>query len=226
MKKCPQCNTVYANETIYCLNDGKPLIEENFSLPSTAMNLEEEQETVIRREPIIIDFAQSTSPNEPITYQIPPNAENIILNPPPQKSSNIGKYAMFLIIGLLIGGGLVFGAIFLSNGLFQNRPANANRVVVAAANTKQVKIPDSNSASRHLEANKIVDENEMNGRVIATNAYLRSAAGKDSAIIDTLPLDDRLKIGERENENSPWYQVSCEHGASGWMHGNMIEFTK
>lgn len=225
MKKCPQCNTVYANETIYCLNDGTPLIEENFSLPSTAMNLEEETETVIRHEPIVIDFAQNMSPNEPITYQIPPDVENIIIQPSPRKSSNVGKYAIFLILGLVIGGGLVLGAIFLSKGWFQNSNTNTNRNV-ATVNTKQVKIPDSNSASRHLEANKIVDENELNGRVIAVNAYLRSVAGKDSAIIDTLPMDDRLKIGERENENSPWYQVTCEHGASGWMHGNMIEFTK
>ena len=224
MKKCPQCNTVYANETIYCLNDGTPLIAENFSLPSTAMNLEEETETVIRHEPMVIDFAQNTLPNEPITYQIPPNVENVI-NPSLQKSSNIGKYAIFLMLGLLIGGGLVLGAIFLSKGLFQNSNVNANRVV-AAANTKQVKVTDANSSSKHLEANKIADENELNGRVIAVNAYLRSAAGKDSAIIDTLPMDDRLKIGDRENENSPWYQITCEHGASGWMHGNMIEFTK
>ena len=225
MKKCPQCNTVYANETIYCLNDGTLLIEENFSLPSeAAMNLEE-AETVIRHEPIVIGFAQNTSPNEPNTYQIPPDVENIIIQPSPQKSSNTGKYAIFLITGLLIGGGLVLAAIFLSNGLFKTGNVNANRIV-ASANTKQIKLPDSNPASRHLEANKIVDADELNGRVIALNAYLRSAAGKDSAIIDTLPMDDRLKIGDRENENSPWYQVTCEHGASGWMHGNMIEFTK
>jgi hypothetical protein len=223
MKKCPQCNTVYANETIYCLNDGTLLIEENFSLPSAAvaMNLEDEAETILRHEPMVIDFAQNTSPNEPNPNQTPPNVSDM----PPQKSSNIGKYAIFLMLGLLIGGGLVVGAIFLSKGLFQNSNINANRNV-ATVNTKTVKTPDSNLANRHLAANKIVDEDELNGRVIAVNAYLRAAAGKDSAIVDTLPMDDRLKIGDRENENSPWYQITCEHGTSGWMHGNMIEFTK
>ncbi len=44
--------------------------------------------------------------------------------------------------------------------------------------------------------------------------------------IDVLPVDDRITIERRENEKSPWYYVTCEHGASGWMHGNTIEFTQ
>jgi hypothetical protein len=39
-------------------------------------------------------------------------------------------------------------------------------------------------------------------------------------------MNDRIDIIRRENENSPWYQIECEHGTGGWMHGDTIEFTQ
>lgn len=228
MKKCPQCNTVYANETVYCLNDGTPLVEENLVLPSTVTNLDEEEEvTVIHHDPITINIPETASGQETVAYPNSPDTESVTINPPPGNRSNAGKYVLFLFLGLLIGGGLVLGAIIFSNSLFRNGNSATNRNA-GAANNKPVKSPEANSSAsnRHLEANKIVDEDELNGRVIKVNAFVRSAPGTDSSIVDTLPMNDRLKIGERENDSSPWYKVTCEHGTSGWMHGNTIEFTK
>jgi Bacterial SH3 domain len=220
MKKCPQCNTVYADDTVYCLNDGNPLIEENFALPTTAMNLGEE-ETVIRSEPIVIDFAENqTIPQQSTNFQ---PMQNTALTTPKSKT---GNYLLFLILGLLIGGGIVLAGILLSRNIFQSGNGNVNRV---NSNVKPTKTTDTNVTpinSKHLETNKIVNENELNGRVIKINAYVRSAPDANSPIIDTLPMNDRLKIGNRENENSPWYEITCEHGTTGWMHGNTIEFTE
>jgi len=69
-------------------------------------------------------------------------------------------------------------------------------------------------------------DDEFNGRVITLNAYVRSQPSRTAREIDVLPIDDRLEIEERENENSPWFEVTCEHGTKGWMHGNTIEFTR
>ena len=69
MKKCPQCNNVYTDETQFCLNDGAALVEENFAMP-TETNVEED--TIIRHDPIVIDFAQPNNvPAEQLNYQTP-----------------------------------------------------------------------------------------------------------------------------------------------------------
>ncbi len=130
MKKCPQCKQVYGEETLYCLTDGTALNSERFSLPSEN-SLDDEPQTFIRNEPIVIDFAtagesrQSLSP--PINHQIPPTlppAESVVVIP----ANNVAatrNYALFLVLGLLIGGGLVLGTLLLSRNLFQNDNANA-----------------------------------------------------------------------------------------------------
>lgn len=235
MKKCPQCNNVYTDETQYCLNDGAVLVEENFPLPT---EIEPEEDTIIRHDPIIVDFArQNDVPTEAFNYQTaPPNQPTIIV----ERQRNTGKYLLFLIIGLLLGGGLVLATLWLTRNFNQADNAanlkNKNQTEkVILSNKTSNSQTNANAAQNNanvIESNKLHDErttaddSEFNGRVITLNAYVRSAPSKNASQITVLPKDDRITIGERENPNSPWYQVTCEHGTSGWMHGDTIEFTK
>jgi len=234
MKKCPQCNTVYGNQIAFCLKDGAALIEETFSQPSTNDSIEEE--TVVRHEPIIVDFGASEESSVQTTYQVPPPPENIIVIPA-KTTSSTGKYALFFTLGLLIGGSLVWATILLSRTLYQNEntnPVKTNQTekpvktiptaVNKAENKNENKVSETVSG-KHVETTSASDE-DFNGRVIATNARVRSSPSADSSAVETLPINDRLKIIKRGNPNSPWYEIECEHGTSGWMHGNTIEFTK
>jgi len=235
MKRCPQCSSVYSNETQFCLNDGAVLVEEDAT--ETNFN-DDEEETIIRHDPIIVDVAHH---NEPV-YQIPPTAPNrptIIV----EKERNTGKYLLFLIVGLALGGGLVLAGLFIARNLNRNEntaSGNTNnknqteKVTVSNQNTN-TSTPNANflqSNANIVEANTIhtekssADDKDFNGRVITLNAYVRSAPSKTSAQVSILPKDDRIKIGDRANPNSPWYKVTCEHGISGWMHGDTIEFTE
>jgi hypothetical protein len=244
MKKCPQCNSVYGDEVLYCLNDGTALVEESFTMPSESDS--DEPETMIRSEPIIIDLAGNEMPQQAppsTTYPVVP-AENIVFVPAANPAATTRNYALFLILGLLIGGGLVLATLLLSKNLFQSENTNAVKANAAnnQANKQTVKvekpmpsptIQNKNEnvsvepvANKHAEPNDSFREENANGRVIATNARVRLVPDKDAPVVDTLPIDDRIEILRRENSNSPWYQVECEHGTSGWMHGDTIEFTR
>ncbi|HEY0429107.1 MAG TPA: SH3 domain-containing protein [Pyrinomonadaceae bacterium] len=229
MKKCPQCNSVYTDDTQYCLNDGQFLISEVLPLPS-----EDEEITIVRNEPIVVDLSAANASNaETLEYPRPPvQRENILIKP----KSSPGKYLIFLVIGLLLGGGLVLATLFFARNFYQNNASN---------NTQKILIPNSNqsqnanepqnsdspsnkqvtASARHQQKTAASDE-EFNGRVITLNAYIRSAPSRNSAEIDVLPIDDRLTITARDNPSSPWFHVVCEHGVSGWMHGNTIEYTR
>lgn len=223
MKRCPQCNIVFEDENIYCLNDGTNLIEENFSLPSNDF----EAETVIRHEPIMINLSSENIPPEPVVYQKPPNETVIIKQPATRKNA-----AIFLVLGLLLGGGLVLATLLLARSFYQtgdtktvkvNQSANSNKIVKVSPTETPLKLE---KPSQKHETRTSADDDEFNGRVIAVNAYLRASPNRSSAETDVLPIDDRLNIERRETEKSPWYLVTCEHGANGWMHGNTIEFTE
>ena len=105
----------------------------------------------------------------------------------------------------------------------QTSDTNSNETVKIAPTETPINIIES--AKKH-ETRTSADDEEFNGRVIASNAYVRASPSRNSDETDVLPVDDRINIERRENENSPWYFVTCEHGTSGWMHGNTIEFTK
>ena len=243
MKRCPQCNSVYNDEIAFCLNDGAALVEESFSLPSMAES--DEPETIIRNEPIVIDFADTSIPPPPAeNYQIPQPAENVVIVPANTASIN-RNYAVFLIVGLLIGGGLVLATLLLSRNLYQNEntvrvktDSNYNQAVAVETPRPSPEVQNKNEninknedvlvetvSNKHAEPNESAIEN-TNGRVIALNARIRFAPDKDAPIVDTLPMNDRIEIIRRQNSNSPWYQVECEHGTTGWMHGDTIEFTR
>ena len=224
MKRCPQCSSVFEDNVSFCANDGATLIDEHFVLPSEQI----EEDTIIRTNPIIVNLEnEERIPNQ--ISQVEPQAENIIVVPAQNASAN-RNYLLFLVVGLLIGGFLVLAALMFSRGYFSNEKVAVN----TAGNRENTAIEESavedenvfpSAGEKHSETNASVDEDELNGRVITLNAYVRSAPNANAAEIDVLPENDRIQIIERENDKSPWYKVVCEHGTSGWMHGNTIEFT-
>ena len=233
MKRCPQCSNVYTDETQFCLNDGAALVEENFALPTEA---DVEEDTIIRHDPIIVDFAGTNAPTEAFNYQTAPPVEPTIIV---ERQRNTGKYLLFLVIGLLLGGSLVLATLFFARSGNQTENAaktNKNQTEKVVISNKNSDSPTnanvSQSLTNALEANNLhadktaAGDDEFNGRVITLNAYVRSAPSKTATQIAVLPQDDRINIGTRESPNSPWYKVVCEHGTSGWMHGDTIEFTK
>jgi hypothetical protein len=231
MKRCPQCNNIFDDQLLYCPTDGMLLIAEEFVLPSeSAVPIDEEEITVIRHEPVTIDISQQTNaPTEQFRNPVlPAQAITPIIV---QRQRNTGKYIAFLFVGLLLGAALVLATMFLAKNFYQNkttevavnvnRNAQANSTGNAKVASDIPKAPDP----KHQQRTGVADD-EFNGRVIAANAYVRASPNRNSAETDVLPVGDRLTIQNRENDNSPWFFVTCEHGASGWMHGNTIEYTR
>lgn len=229
MKRCPQCNSLYEDSVQFCLNDGNPLVNESFSLPS------DEEETIIRHDPITINVP---APTEQAAANYNPPVENVVVIPANPATAN-RNYALFLIIGLLIGGGLVMATLLLSKNYFQSAKTNSINITANSNQAANVKIPKSttdvldtntatteNPSGKHDEPNPDANDGLFNGRVIASNARVRSEPNSNASVVDVLPFGDRLDIIDRAGANSPWYQVECEHGTTGWMHGDTIEFTK
>jgi hypothetical protein len=225
MKKCPRCNKVFDDALIYCANDGTVLIEENLVLPSESSPVDDE-ETLIQRDSITINIPNTEKPTEEFNHSIsPPDAVVPVII---EKQRNTGKYLLFLITGLILGGGLVLATFIFAWFLYQDLPLQtdntANRNSATETPDTPQKMPEK-AGEKHEKSTDFPNE-DFNGRVITLNAYIRSAPDRGSEETDVLPVNDRLDIVRRENENSPWYFVTCEHGTSGWMHGNTIEFTQ
>ena len=120
MKRCAQCNNLYPDETQYCLNDGQLLISERLPMPSE-LSADDEETTIIRHEPIVVDLSAMNEPQtEALPFQIPPPV-------PVRTKSNFGKYLAFMITGLLLGGGLVLATMFLSRSFYQNNDAGNSK---------------------------------------------------------------------------------------------------
>ena len=226
MKRCPQCNSVFDDSLVYCTNDGTPLLDETFVLPSEASFTDaEEEETVIHHDPITIDIPnQGAPPTEQFDYQQPPPAvETIIV----EKRRNTGKYLLFLVLGLVLGGGLVLAAVLFAIYLSQNnnQPTVNTTEQNSAPTPNRTPTPTPVTASAKHEKRTDQEDIEFNGRVISQNAYVRASPSRSAKQVDVLPVNDRLEIEAREDENSPWFRVTCEHGTTGWMHGNTIKYT-
>jgi hypothetical protein len=232
MKRCPQCNSVFDDSLVYCTNDGTPLTQETFVLPSEVSPIDAEEETVIRQEPVTIEIPVQNAPppTGQFNYQVPP-AETVV----PiviEKRRNTAKYLLFLVLGLVLGGGLVLAAVLFSMYLFREKltqtvsTPNKNSQISSTPTPNRTPSETPVTASAKHEKRTDAPDDEFNGRVITLNAYVRSSPNRNAKEIDVLPVDDRLNIEERAGENSPWYRVTCEHGTSGWMHGNTIEYTR
>ncbi|HEY8562240.1 MAG TPA: SH3 domain-containing protein [Pyrinomonadaceae bacterium] len=231
MKRCPQCNSVFDDSLVYCTNDGTPLLEESFVLPSEASPIDAEEETVVRQEPITIDIHHhrnpTAAPTEQFNYNAPP-AETII----PvvvEKPRNTGKYLLFLVLGSVLGGALVLAVVLFSMRLSQqnNQPTTTRNSANAEPAATPVRTPTATPlvASAKHEKRTDAPDDDFNGRVISQNAFVRSSPSRSANETDILPVGDRLEIEERAGDNSPWFRVTCEHGTTGWMHGNTIEYT-
>ena len=228
MKRCPQCNSVFDDSLVYCTNDGAALLEEGFVLPSENLPTDAEEEiTVIRHDPITIDIPNPHAAIAPEQFSYQAAAADNIVPVIVEKRRNTGKYLLFLFLGLILGGGAVLALALFGVFLYQNRaasntaPTNRNSALNSAPN-KPSPTPLTASAKHDSRTEKA--DTDFNGRVIAANAYVRSSPNRNSKQIDILPIDDRLNIEDRKNPNSPWFKVTCEHGTSGWMHGNTIKF--
>lgn len=237
MKVCPQCNSVFGDDFVYCSNDGSVLTEENLTLPTED---DDEAQTVIRRkgEPIVVEVDEpSATQAETVEMNygnLPPTQSAIVV----EKKSNSKFYALFLVVGLLLGGGLVLATLLAAR--FMNRPSDPANVLLQnnrRINRNASPTPENTNVERDNEVDKVADQlhtikdpsktdGDFNGRVIVENANVRSAPSNNAAQVDILPNGDRLTIERRASETSPWYYVVCEHGISGWMHGNTIEFTR
>ena len=153
MKVCPQCRSVFGDDFVYCSNDGSVLVEENLLLPTEADDAE--AETVIRRDPIVVDF------NEPLPTQAEtvemnyaaPSSQPIVV----EKTSNSKFYVLFLLVGLLLGGGLVLATLLAAR--FINRPAETNvSVQTKTGENKNQKTPENINSERGNEVDKLADE--------------------------------------------------------------------
>jgi hypothetical protein len=200
-------------------------------MPSESSPVDDEEITVIHHEPITIDIPNpNPPPTEQFNYQTPPPPAETVIPVIVEKPRNTGKYLLFLALGLILGGGLVLAAVLFGVYLYQNKPAqtentaNRNAPTNSAQTPKITPTPTPVTASAKHEKPTDAPDDDFNGRVITLNAYVRSQPSRNSKEIDVLPINDRLNIEEREDENSPWFRVTCEHGTSGWMHGNTIEY--
>jgi len=237
MKKCPQCQSFYDEDHSFCLNDGTPLISPQaetvqYNLPPT----------IQQNNPAFVVDLLPKQPEVPTQITpIPPVNQTQI----PKKTSG---FAVPLLIGLLLGGALVIATFFVMKSLDEKETAsvvnsnnsnsgkNENTANTSNENTANSEKKESSTNKSENLANtaNIVSNTETNtkkdrkynGRVIMLNAYMRSAPDAYADEVDILPLDDRIVIGKRQSPNSPWYRVTCEHGSTGWMHGNTIEFTR
>jgi hypothetical protein len=240
MKRCPQCNSVYEDEKIYCLEDGTSLVNEAFTLPSDFSPEDQsgEQETVIRNPPLVFDISNQNIPTQqPQTQHLPkppvnpyaPNQGNFSGQVPSKPNRGCLKYSLFLLIGLLIGGGIVLGImsigfVYMNNSANENKNSNISETAQNTASNRST--DDKQTTGTHSEKNVNADQTKLNGRVIRNRAVLRSSPSSSAGIIDRLPKDDRIEIVQRKSSTSRWYQVECEHGSKGWIDGYSIEYTQ
>ena len=237
MKRCPQCDQVFENDDEFCPHDAARLVAENFALPSNETDFE--AETVVRREPFVVDLSEGGGRENVIQ---PTPVESVVVNPAPKNDSK--NAAIYLALGLLLGAILVLATLILARSFYAGGAANDNAKTVAVnvssnapknsalenraetnANFLNKNALDAAATNAKHAARTSTGDEEFNGRVIALNAFVRASPSKSAAQIDILPLNDRINIERRENESSPWFYVTCEHGTSGWMHGDTIEYT-
>lgn len=114
MKKCPQCNQIYDNDTNFCLSDGTTLVlDSGFTSPNV------EIPTVIGNAPFV-----------------PPNYL------PPRQAKSETPVFTYLAIGLLtliIGGGIVGAAVYFLTKSDEKGNSNTN---VSNENSKKDELAD------------------------------------------------------------------------------------
>ncbi|NNE99207.1 MAG: SH3 domain-containing protein [Pyrinomonadaceae bacterium] len=238
MKRCPKCNVVFEDEKRFCGKDGTTLVGEPFSLPSnySSQDFDDEQETLIRARPADMGFSEDFSEPPPIEEDSIPiiQVDEPAKAPPPavKPKGKFVKYLLMLVLGLFVGGVLVLGALglgyfYLTNQMQKESVENSGGNPEGKdSKPSSTPAPESKMDVDHSKRNPNANEAKLNGSVIRKMVFVRSGPSRSSAKAGIVPRNDRLEIIKRENSTSPWYQVECEHGIRGWMHGNTIRFTK
>ena len=230
MRRCPKCNDVFEDDRAFCTNDGTGLIEEHFELPSESMDDDGEEQTVIRAQPIDIRIGQpAPTPTPQQQAQIPlntapQNVETHVSPAPTAKKGGCAKYVIVLLIGLIFGGILV-GAAGIGVYLYLESEKQKRQEIVQREKELQKKEERLNRGPHEGRGTEVA-ESSLNGRVIKRSAVLRKSPRNSGERVAELPRNDRLHIIRRRASTSAWYRVKCEHGSTGWMHGNSIAYTK
>lgn len=230
MKRCPKCSNTFNNETRFCTYDGTPLVSEMSEIPSeysAELDDEGEFETVIRTSPVKTRIPVFPPDQAEEEFQQPSGKSRSGLKADEKPKRSILKYLVIIAAGFLLVG--VFALALLGGGyLYYLRQVEIANAEKKRAESESIKRPDdkpAESAVDHSTENTEIDESTLNGKVIKAMVNVRSKPNRTSAKVGTIPKNDRLNIIKRESNKSPWYQIECEHGTRGWMHGNTIAFT-
>ena len=236
MKRCPKCDSIFEGEKRFCPEDGTALIEELTEIPSDyPAELDEDGEfkTVVRSRPINYDIPDFPA-DQPQHHEAPPKevveamAEPSPPPPTPKKSRRGLKIALALFAILFVGGALILGVA--AGGYFylqrQAEIAKAEKELAEREEAEKRESEAKDVTRDHTKRNSLADESKLNGKVIRAMVNVRSKPSRSSKRVDTIPRNDRLNIIRRESPTSPWYEIECEHGTKGWMHGNTIAFTR
>lgn len=210
MKHCPKCGQTYTDDFNFCLNDGTTLTAQ------TTANQPDEAQTV---------FAEP-SKVEPIKVNVGNNAQNEDLNSyspiqPKPKSNSLVYFAgaLVLLLGLIVGGAVVF---------FMNRNS------LNAANSNDSQIARSNSSNRNSNQSSLITDktnanskNSNSNNVNGVNANVKpspsptpkpSPSVKPSATpIEDKPicyLDDAGAGGGEVNVRQNCDVADCENDSS------------
>lgn len=199
MKKCPNCQNTYGDENLYCLNDGSLLTEE--PAPTVAFNL---PGSAPANTPFVVDLsAKDETPTVIHNYEPVSRAENDL---PKNASKN---YLIFLLIGLLCGGGLVLLTVFIMNssktnqGVDVNNSSNANQAALA-------RTPVSNA-----QTNAALPKNRANQNSNQRNSVTIQNTKNDSLdMSQNCRLDDGGRGYGQVNVRIDCDTLDCENDAS------------
>jgi hypothetical protein len=216
MKKCPQCKSVYTDETLaFCLSDGTPLDREFSS-----------EETLQLPNPLLTDSAFAV----PTMSSVRPSYESAVTETGTARKG-ASRIWIFSTIGLLLL--LIFGgaAALVFSGLGKSQQATDARTPTPAPSASVVdsaslKTPDAAPSPQATtpptlplaETYKVV--NVAAHEVL----YIRLAPGNLKSFVGKIPPNTTgivvrgsgVRVGK-----SIWYPVNY-NGVGGWVNGHFI----
>lgn len=156
MRKCPQCQQIYNDDTNFCLTDGATLVS-----VSDSFITESDMPTVVREAaPTVYNPAQTQSSyglNQPPSYSgapfVPP-----VSSAPPAKSNTLLIAVLVGLIALVAGGAMV-GLIMYGLSSSDNKNTNAAGNTNSADQTNRT-APDNGKTDADERAEKLKREQE------------------------------------------------------------------
>ena len=125
-----------------------------------------------------------------------------------------------------------------NSNIVNSKPENTNEttanyegIPTSAKKSEKTKTNQQVEAEKNEEISSSdsrakLKKKRFNGRVIMMNAIVRSSPSMYAPEVYVISYDEPIKIGKSAGGNNPWFRVRTESGATGWMHGNTIEFIK